>query len=322
MKQKTVLFLGRDFFGYEKIIKELIKTRLNYNVIYLDKSNYEYSYKNIFEKIWSNLYLKNLYKKSLKDEKISEFIINDIKKIEKKIDIIFWLRPIGTDDKLIKYIKKLNKKIIIHEWDSLSTLHGIEKYFNYFDKISTFDPLDAKKYNIDFLPNFYIKSVENKDQENEEIIYDVFTLVSYDYRFETLEKIAKYLKENNIIYKFIVYSNEKNLKSEYLEIINEPISLEENYRYIEKSKALLEIGHPMQKGLSFRAIDSLGMNKKLITNYKFIKDYDFYNKENIFIMENGDTNIPINFIKSKYKEVDEKIKRRYSTSLWIEKIFS
>ena len=63
MKKKTVLFLGYNFFGYEKVIKNLIETELNYNVIYINKNEYKYSYRNCLEKLWSNLCWKRFKKR-------------------------------------------------------------------------------------------------------------------------------------------------------------------------------------------------------------------------------------------------------------------
>ena len=84
---------------------------------------------------------------------------------------------------------------------------------------------------------------------------------------------------------------------------------------------MLEIGHPQQKGLSFRAIDSLGMDKKLITNYEFIEDYDFYNRNNIYILKDNNIEIPVKFFKNDYQEIDNKIKNNYKDKEWIKKMF-
>lgn len=51
------------------------------------------------------------------------------------------------------------------------------------------------------------------------------------------------------------------------------------------SKAQIEIQHPSQKGLTTRAFESLGTKTKLITTNPAIRQYDFYNSNNILIID-------------------------------------
>lgn len=320
---KTVLYIGPSYFGYEKIIQKLIKEHLNYKVYYIDLMKFSYKYKNIIERIYNNIYYKNIKKENLKDIKISNMIINEVKKLDiEKIDIIFYLRPQGTSRKLIEFLYSLNKEMICHQWDSLNSLDGIEKYLKYFNKLSSFDPIDCKEYGMKFIPNFYINN-ESKEKISQ-IYYDAFTVMSYDSRFEEIEEIAKILKSRNMKYLFLIYVKDKNIKikSDLVTIIRTPISLEETYNYIRQSKSLVEIGHlGKQRGLSFRAIESLGLRKKLITNYSFIKEYDFYDKRNIFVIENKNLEIPIEFFETSYTEIPKDIYEKYSGKTWIENIF-
>ena len=59
------------------------------------------------------------------------------------------------------------------------------------------------------------------------------------------------------------------------------MSQEEIISLISKSKAILDINHPSQVGLTMRTFETLGANKKLITTNENIKIYDFFDKENI-----------------------------------------
>lgn len=312
-----ILYIGKSFFEYEKRIKRLIEEEIGYEVIYFDIGRYKYNYSNCFEKLWSNLYYKKFKKESLKNIKLSNLLIEEIKKIKEEYDIIFYVKPQPELKRFIKFLSTLNKKMICHQWDTMLSMRGIEEILYLFDKKSTFDPMDAKEYKMKFLPNFYIET--NVDKKIE---YDIFTVQSYDYRLPLLEKIAKKLKERNKKYLFLVYTKDKNLKSDYVTFINEPIKLNETYDYMKKSRVILEIGHlGKQRGLSFRAVESLGLKKKLITNYEFIKEYDFYDPKNIYILRDENIEIPLEFFEQEYEEVDKKIYEKYSGKSWIKNIF-
>lgn len=318
---KTILYICESYMEYEQQVINLIEKELNYNCIYIDLNKYEYNYKNLLERFYGKTIYPLFFKENYKKRKTVENIIKDIEKLEKKIDIIFYIRPTIRMKRLLKYLKEKNIKMISHQWDSLKKVGDDGSYIKYFDKNLFFDKQDAIKYNGYFLPNFYIKERVEKLEEE----YDIYTIISHGKhgnRIEQLEEIAKNLKEKNIKFLFLVYTKEKNIKSEYLTIIDKPISLKENYNNMLKSKVILEIGDKKnQGGLTFRAIDSLGLKKKLVTNYDFVKEYDFYNPKNIYILRDENIEIPVEFFEQEYEEVDKKIYEKYSGKSWIKNIF-
>lgn len=318
---KKVLYISQDFFGYEKIIKNSIEKYMGYKVFYLNIDLYRYSYKNILEKLYSNLVVKTRYKISLKEKKHIQNMIEVVEK-QGKFDIIFCIKPCICPHGFMKYLKSKKIPMISHVWDSFSFVTKQKEYLKYFDKTSTFDEDEAKKYNLKFIPNFYIGEYIKK---NEKIEYDVFTVMSYGSRFVLLEAFAKYLAEIGITYLFIVVTD-KDIKSDYIKVQKEKISLEDNYKYISKSRAVLEIGHTdrsnlYQGGLSFRVFDVISNRKKLITSYELVKKFDFYNSNNIRVISDKEFEIEKEFFRSEYIELESRIYEEYSNKNWVKKIF-
>ena len=64
-------------------------------------------------------------------------------------------------------------------------------------------------------------------------------------------------------------------------------------------------------------MEALFFEKKLITNNKDIKNYDFYNPSNIFIL--GENNIEDikEFINKPYEKVEQKIIDYYDFEQWL-----
>lgn len=60
--------------------------------------------------------------------------------------------------------------------------------------------------------------------------------------------------------------------------------------------------------------------KKLVTSYSFVKTYDFYSKNNIYVLEEGEYKISEEFFKNKYLDIDREIFINYSGEKWIKKI--
>lgn len=317
---KKVLFISYSFFDYEKRIIELMEKNLGYEVYYINPEKLRQGYSGIFERMHNALILKPFFRTSIKEKKLYNNLKREVEKIS-EFDYIFCIRPDMMNHEIMKYLKSFNKSMIVHHWDSFSFIPTQKEYLKYFDYKSTFDKKESEEYKMKFIPNFYIEEYIKK---NLEIEYDIFTVMKYDNRFKKIEAIAKSLKEKNINYKIVVVTNE-NIKSDYVEIQKEKISLDKTYELISKSKAVLEIGHidkaRYQGGLSFRVADVIGNKKKLITNYEIVKTYDFYCEENVQIISDLNLDIDKKFFNEKYKELDLEVYEEYSGKNWIKEIF-
>ena len=96
-----------------------------------------------------------------------------------------------------------------------------------------------------------------------------------------------------------------------------PLSSNDISRIIEQSKVVIDMQHPNQKGLTMRSIETLGMRKKLITTNSDIVNYDFYNENNIYIIDRDNPVIKPDFFKTEYIPIPDKIYNRYSLAQWI-----
>lgn len=200
-----------------------------------------------------------------------------------------------------KLIKKENKnaKIILYYWNKIENLPIMDKNI---DDIYTFNLEDSQKFNIYFNPQFYTKNI--KIQDTESYTYDVTFIGCAKERKENIIKIEDVLKNKNIKTNIKIIDK----KEDYIKY--------ENYLdEIANSKAILEIAKE-NAGLTLRTMESIFLNKKLITNYKNIERYDFYNSNNIFILGKDDINEIDNFLKSKYEVINLNILKKYEYENW------
>ena len=71
-----------------------------------------------------------------------------------------------------------------------------------------------------------------------------------------------------------------------------------------------------------RTIEMIGMNKKIITTNQTIKEYDFYNPNNICVIDRNNININTNFFDAQYEPLSDQIYIKYSLEQWIKDILS
>lgn len=230
------------------------------------------------------------------------------KKILKDIDVVI-LFDTGYKSNISKYIQRKNKncKIIFYNWnlineDTKFILHDIN-----ISEIWTFDKNDASKYNLKWNPQFFTHEVK---LELKDLKYDILFLGRDKGREVLIENYNKIFQQKKLKTKLCIIKNEKNYipYNEYLQLLSE-------------SKCILDILSPNQSGFTLRVMEALFLKKKLITNNKEIKNYDFYNKNNIFILEEDNTENIIDFIKSDYKTISKEIIDLYDFENWLKRFF-
>ena len=174
--------------------------------------------------------------------------------------------------------------------------------------IYTFDPSDAEKYDINYHNQFGRRDVNllHKKYENQ---YDFYFLGKSKGRQFIISKLQTYINNNNYRGLFVIVQTSKDV-----------ILYKDNIENILKSSCIIDIVQIGQTGLTLRPIESLFYRKKLLTNNVEIKKYDFYNKNNIFILGEDDINtIPV-FLKSQYIDIPHSIVSKYMIEEWV-KIF-
>lgn len=200
-------------------------------------------------------------------------------------------------------------------WDSLKVIGDSDRCVKTLKKLKcpivTFDPLDAEKYGLHHIPQFYNMQYEYSKRKP---IVDLYLLISpkYDYRKSYLQTIRNRIEDLDIITNFVVIDYKKKY----------PISYKENIENILDCRCILDIVHQGQSGLTLRPLEALVFEKKLITTNVHIKEYDFYNSNNIFIWGEDDESKLEHFIKSPYQKVDKSIIQQYDINVWLKKLQS
>jgi hypothetical protein len=285
---------------------------LEVNLIYIDKFHFEY--KNVFHKA-QNFFSKLLFNINLKKRSITKNISS-----YKQQDTVLIIRPDLLDDYVLSFIKGKTNKFIAFYFDSAQRLTRKRDIIHFFDKIYSFDKTDVQKYGFDFITNYIFEESPLRNEHE----YLFFNISGNDdsYRFGQLENLASYLKNRNWSFNFIsVDTKNKTQNSDLITVINDIIYVDKVSELIKQSKILVEFQRKDQIGLSFRIFEALGHHKKLITTNKDVVNYDFYNPENILVVDPDNLHIPEDFVNSPYVEIDDAILAPYQLENWVKRVF-
>lgn len=324
---KKILFFAPAFFSYENKIASKMETMGAIVDIY-DVRSITSARDRALLKISPDFFKKqsiSYYEEILEKNK------------EKDYDYILIVKCDMTPVDILKKFRLVfpNAKLCLYLWDSVKNISGVLDKFQYFDTLHSFDLSDCKQYTqLKFRPLFYTDEF-HKDCKAKEYKYDIsFTGTIHSDRYDVIKQVRKIAEDKNLrcfwfcylqskfIYYFYKVTKREFRRTQMCDFNFEKMGSKDIAYVVDGSKAVLDIQHPKQTGLTMRTIEMVGMNKKLITTNASIKEYDFYDPSNICIINRNNVELDYKFLYSHYKPLNEDVYRYYSLSSWILEVLS
>lgn len=271
-------------------------------------------------KLYNNLILRKFFGVNLKDIMEDKGRLKDLSKLDNNYDVIIKLGRVFIKEEELKLLKDKGKKLICHYWDTISydELDKFELDKKYFDKISSYDRENCKEFKLKYLPNFYFEEEKIKKDE----IKDIYCIMSDFTKKELLERISEYCIKNRIKADINLVNEKLAQTKSNIKILEKGIELEQMIKKCKSTKAILEIIRDRNKAPSMRTMDCIGLRKKLITNNKSIIEEDFYNSNNILIIDENNINIPNEFFLTPYEELSRDIYEKYNLKNWLKELLN
>lgn len=313
-----ITILSLDLYGFNKYISEELYRR-GFDVTYINSSTYSYTYRSTTERI-QNFCTKLFLNKNIKKLKKEEFILNTIKKKELQ-DYILVIDPGHFSLSLLSQLKPHTKHFIAYNYDSLAQLPVDSEVWNFFDETFSFDPKDCKEFGFTFITNFIYQKKRS--------LVSTYPLKAFSIqskskdRVFTLSKIADTFDAMGISnYLFLVYGEGGKKINKNIKFFNKRIPLESFEKNMQDSEILLDLVRNNQVGLSFRIFEAMAQQKKVITTNDNVKIYDFYNPNNILVIDPNDIKISSDFLNNQYQPIPESIYKKYEISSWVNTLFN
>lgn len=327
LENKSILLISPSFFGYEKSIKQRL-SEVSAKVDYFDERP-----ANTF---WSKALVR--INRKLIYRRISQYYNSIYASIRNQV--YDYVLVINVEAMPISFLEKVRERnshavFLLYMWDSISNKKNTMNYLSLFDRVFSFDPEDCRKYsNISFRPLFFLNEYAKLSHE-QNYKYDFsFVGTAHSDRYALIQKI--YIQIQNLGLKSYWYLYLQDMKLFYWNKITNSafakarlhdfqynaLSKNEVLDVVEKSQVIIDIQHPNQIGLTMRVIEILGARRKLVTTNASIKDYEFYLKENILVIDRENPIISKEFCYTSYQPLDDCVYHKYSLDGWLEDIFS
>lgn len=320
-----ICLISFDFWHYDEHIVQKLKEKgieaSHINIGAFTHKNFGAKVKNAMSKVFMG--------KNLKHEKRQNFIIESLEKLGKQ-DQILVINPEAIEERVHKIIRKSTDRNIAYLYDSMKR-NPAEHILHFFDTVFSFDDEDVKEHGFKKISNYNYLEYCPAEKQNPQL--DLFYITSYDkHRIERLNILINKTQAVQIKFKTII-AGKKSWKNKVLQLIdkknaNTLIFNTKNTpqtalpKLYKNAKAILDLQRNHQMGLSFRIFEAMALEKKFVTDNQNIRNYDFYNPENILILNEDFSNLSKDFFDKPYQKLPEEIYYKYTLDHWVNTVFN
>lgn len=326
LQGKRILFFSAHLFGYQNDIRlamESVGAIVDY---YDERPANNFLVKGVI-RINRNLlagYINHYYNKIIKET------------LQKEYDYVFFIKGESISACNVRRLKQFHPEanFIIYHWDSIANNSNAQNLLPYFDRVFSFDKIDCERLGLHFLPLFYTPDYANIPYYDKEIKYDMlFVGTTHSDRYKLVKRIEEQIiKMGGLCLTWFYFPSKilyykMKIQNSYLRQIPvhtfhfKPMSKELLLQLYAGSRIIIDVQHPKQTGLTMRCIETLGAKRKLITTNYYITEYDFYNPDNILVVDRNLPYVPEKFLNEPYRDTPKEIYESYSIKNWLSSIF-
>jgi len=320
-----LLFLAPKFGEYFEFIK--IKLSNDYRVTYIDTASVISKDPVFYRQCIRNNDLSMIARKQ------SGYISGELQTAcnSNRFQIVFAIMGTYLSAEHVNFIKANapGAKLILYIWDDWKRITNKDKeeLVTLFDKVYSFDPVDCRNKGFKLRPLFYVRNFSTASHKDKDI--DVsFLGVKHSDRMERLAEIKTMCERQKLTYDIklvtgiidYVKSIIHYKKDKWSVLYPKSVSYKDYLNTLERSRCVIDIQHPSQKGLTMRTIEALAMGCKLITTNDGVQDFKDI-PEDMYMIWDGEID-PISFVKFVKKEINSKLPESYSLDKFLQEILS
>lgn len=317
---KRVLIMSPRFFGYENAIAQAARALGAHVEVVLDKPS---------NTVWTKATTR------LSPSLVATRMANYIRSLAEQygrdsFDEVIVIKGEALHTEAVKLLRAAfpRARCTYYNWDSLRNYPHLTGILSLFDACFSFDAEDCESIEeLAHLPLFYTD--EYRDLPSAEPRYDLFAVASlHSDRYEVIQRVIRQCPAATRAFTYFFYPSKialigkKILEPSFAtppvrEIQWTPLAKDTMIDGLVHSRAVIDVQHPRQTGLTMRTIEMVGANKKLITTNPLVKTYDFYHPNNILVIDRTRPEIPSAFFETDYSPLPGAIRQKYSIHTWL-----
>lgn len=221
----------------------------------------------------------------------------------------------------------------LYLWDGVENVKGVSSILEAFDSVATFDPVDAKRFGWAYRPLF---------GRRVSAIKGIATAVQFDWcfigtihsdRHRVIHRLRQRYGKHARTFVFAYFQSPLMLFIRCLAdwtlwfaprgtLSTQPLPAAEVAQIVQQSRAVLDVEHPRQRGLTMRTIETLLAGRKLVTTNKHILDSSLYDATRVHVIDRVKPDIPENFLAQPYLAIPDALRNYYSCEGWVSELLA
>ena len=326
VKSFDTLFIAASFFGYANEIGSVLKKRGRGVMWFEDRPRIDNLTK-----------AKIRLAPQLMERRADSYFADIVRQASKHpIRDVFVIKAEAMSIKSLSLMRKSFPKarFTLYFWDSYRNMPANSSAkVDLFDRTFSFDPIDvAKDSRLAYRPLFFLNEYSTLASLEQDI--DVlFVGTLHTDRYKVLRNIENCIPKH-LSFRKILYVRSRALlglqglanpgiwihPSKADEVIYKPLGKDAMVKLVARSRAVIDIERDVQAGYTMRTLEMLGAGKKLITTNPRVSQADFYDSQNIVVIDRKNPRIDPGFFEYPYRTPSAEIVRRYSIESWLDEL--
>lgn len=220
----------------------------------------------------------------------------------------------------------------LYLWDSLRNAPGARDLSKLCDRTVTFDHGDAATQGWDFVPLFSRAPAIDPDPVRDADWDWSFVGSAHSDRHRVLRRLAVALPgarhrvhayvQNRLVQGVRALRDPGLLFPGPIGVARHVLSPAEYQDITSRSRAVVDVEHPRQVGLTMRTIETLLSGRKVITTNRHVQDYDIYDPTRVAVIDREAPKLDPDFFETPFSPIPSALARLYHVDSWLERILS
>lgn len=238
------------------------------------------------------------------------------------LDDVVVINGMLLTDRFLDRLRSLhpNARFVSYLWDSLKRFPKLIERRQFFDRMLTFDPVDAAANpDLLFRPTFF--RPELSEVQPAAPLDLCFVGWLHHNRLKQVEALRSQADDMGLSSFFYLFTGIRTgvamwMRKKSRDVHVRTIPFDIYAKQIAASRVIIDLPHPLQTGLTMRAAEAVGIGKKLLTTATGVSAYDFYRPENVSIIDAQAPLLDPDFLSATYTSLPVKTADRYSLRAW------
>lgn len=249
------------------------------------------------------------------------------------VDHVLLIKAEGLNARVVRHLRERHPSATLglYLWDGMENVEGIGELAPLADAVSSFDPVDARKYGWNYRPLFARNvAISATDQVPKAFDWCFIGTIHSD-RHRVISRLRHVSGGAAKSFVFAYFQSPMVLRVRKLfdwtlwaapsgTLSTTPMAAADVARIIARSRAVLDVEHPRQRGLTMRTIETLLAGNKLLTTNQHLLDCDLYDASRAQIIDRNAPRIDHVFLSQPVKPVPQELRDSYSCEAWAKEL--